>query len=156
MTPRVIGCSGSVLEVGLPVRIGREARLVVAAQPLQDVIALALGILDGVVQVDEADALVDQLLHDVAVLLLDDRMAAAAVHVEDDRLGALEGLGVLRPAVAGHDGEDAGRLLEHLHEDGAAGEELVFARAVALAAGDEDDLGHLGILGGCFSSGTPD
>ena len=92
LTPRVTGCSGKLREVGVPVRVGREAGLVVAAQPVQDVVALALGVFDGVVQVDEADALVDELLDDLLVVLLEDGVAAAAVHVEDDRRGAVEGL----------------------------------------------------------------
>ena len=146
LTPRVIGCFGQLLDLGLPVRIGREACLVIAAQPFEDVIALALGILDGVMQIDEADALIHQLLHDVAVLLLDNRMTAAAVHVEDDGFGALEGLGVLRPAVARHHREDARCLLEHLHEQGAAGEEFMLAGSVALVSGDEDNL-RLGRIG---------
>ena len=54
-------------------------------------------------------------------------------------------LRVLRPAVAGHDRKDARRLLQQLHQDGAAGEEFVLALAMAALAGDQDDLVQLGI-----------
>ena len=49
---------GQALDVGVPVRVGREAGLVVAADPVEEPVAgLALGHLDGVVQADQADAL---------------------------------------------------------------------------------------------------
>ena len=38
-------------------------------------------------------------------------------------------------------------LLEQVHQDRAAGEELVLHVAVALVAGDEHDLGQLGVGG---------
>src|SRR5271170_2349568 len=103
-------------------------------------VALALGILDSVMQVDEADALIDQLLHYFLMFLLEDRMTVATVHVEDDRFGAIEDLFILRPAIASHDGSDTGRFFEQIHEDGTAGEEFVFAGTVAGMAGDDDDL----------------
>ena len=53
---------------------------------------------------------------------------------------AVEELLVLRPAVAGHDRPHAVGLLQKVHQDRGAGEELVVARAVALAARDEQDF----------------
>ena len=63
LTPRVIGCSGRFLNLRDPVRVGREAGFVVAADPVEELVAgLPLGDLDGVVQADQAHALVHQLL----------------------------------------------------------------------------------------------
>ena len=103
------------------------------------------GVFHGVVQVDEANAPIDQFLYLLHVFGLDDRVAAAAIHEEDDRFGILEGLRVFRPAVAGHDRKDAWRLLEQFHQQGAAREELVFSRPVTLVTRDQDDLGEGGI-----------
>src|SRR5262249_1654546 len=55
------GVLRQALEVGFPVRIDGETGLVIAAQPRQDVIALGFRILDGIVQVHEANALAHQL-----------------------------------------------------------------------------------------------
>ena len=70
---------------------------------------------------------------------------AAAGHEEDDGLRTIEGLRVRRPAVAHKDGEDTRRLLQQFHQQGTAGEILVFARLGAGGAGDEDDLDQLGV-----------
>ena len=103
LTPRVIGCSGRLCDVGHPVRVGREAGLVVAADPVEELVArLPLGDLDGVVQADQPHALVHQLLDRLEVVVLDHRVAAAAVHEEDERAGAVEDRLVLGPA-AGDD-----------------------------------------------------
>ena len=82
---------------------------------------------------------VELLLDDRHVLGLDRGVAAAAVHVHDDAVGGVEELLVLRPAVASHDREDALVLLEQVHQDRTAGEELVVAGAVALPAGDDQN-----------------
>ena len=72
LTPRVIGCSGKLLEIGRPVRVGREAGLIVAADPVEELVArLPLGHLDGVMQADEAHPLVHQFLDRFEVIPLD-------------------------------------------------------------------------------------
>ena len=94
---------GQALDFGHPVRVGREAGLVIAADPVQELVArLPLGDLDGVVQADQAHALVHQLLERLEVVPLDHRVAAAAVHEEDERAGTVEDRLVLGPA-AGDD-----------------------------------------------------
>ena len=61
---------GQRRDLGHPVRVGRVARFVIAADPVQELVAgLALGHLDGVVQAGDAHALVDQLLDDFEVVL---------------------------------------------------------------------------------------
>src|SRR4051812_8302978 len=70
-------------------------------------------------------------------------MIVAAIHIEDDRFGAVEDFFVLRPAVTNHDRSNPRRLLEQVHEQGAAGEELVIAWAMALPTRDEHNLGQL-------------
>jgi hypothetical protein len=78
-----------------------------------------------------------ELLHS---LRLDDRVAAAAVHEEDQAGGPVEDLLVLRPSVAGHDRPDAVGLLEQVDQYRGSGEELVLARSVTGVAGDENNL----------------
>ena len=98
-------------------------------------------------QAGEADALVHELLKLGQVIALDHRMAAAAVHEEDQGLGAVEDRLVLRPAAGDHDGLDAGHLGQALAQQLAAGVELVVAGSVAGMAGDQDDLGRVGGAG---------
>ena len=147
-TPEVIGCFGSALDFGLPVRVGRVARLVIAAQPVQELVArLSLGHLDGIVQTRQADALVHEFLKLGQVITLDHRMAAAAIHEEDQGLGPVEDRFVLRPAAGDHHGLDAGHLGQALAEQLAAGVELMFAGSVTGMAGDQDDLRRVGGAG---------
>ncbi len=81
------------------------------------------------------------------MIALDDRVAAAAVHEEDDGPCAVEHGLVLRPTPGDEHRVDARDLLEGLDEQLAPGVELVVARAVAGTAGDDDDLGILGPRG---------
>ena len=107
---------------------------------------LALGDLDGVVQAGQAHALLHQLFEFVHVL--HGRMSAAAVGEDDDRGGAVQNAGVLRPAVLDDDRLDRQlALVEALGQQHAAGVVLVAGVAVAGAAGDEDDLLLAGGLG---------
>ena len=66
----------------------------------------------------------------------------AAVRIDDDRFGAVEDRLVFRPAIGHEHGPYAGRLLEPIHHQRAAGEVFVLAGLVAHAARDEDDLGE--------------
>ena len=71
----MIGWSGQRLDLGRPVRVGREAGLVVAADPVEEGVAgLSLGDLDGIVQAGQADPLVHQPLHRLQVVALDHRV----------------------------------------------------------------------------------
>ena len=74
------------------------------------------------------------------MVALDHRMAAAAVHEEDDDLPVEDRLVLGQPPVDEHR-LDAGDLCQALGQQLAAGVELVFAGAVAGPAGDQDDLG---------------
>ena len=128
------------LELGRPVRVDGPPGLEVTARPLEHVVAwLTLGHLDRVVDADQSDALVHQgiYLGEVSV----DRMAAAAVHVQDDRVGVVEGRGVLRPTPVVYGRHDLGHVgVEPLRQEHATGSVFVGAEAVALATGDQDDL----------------
>src|SRR4051794_3567099 len=66
-----------------------------------------------------------------------------AVAVQEDRVGVFEDLLIRRPAVRDHHGLDplhVGRVLQAIGEQPAALLVLVLAGAVALFAGDENDL----------------
>src|SRR5208283_2973108 len=140
--------AGQRLDVCLPVRVGRVAGLVIAPQPVEELVArLSLGNLDGIVQARQADTLVHELLELGQVIALDHRMAAAAIHEEDQGLGAVEDRFVLRPAAGDHHGLDAGHLGQALAEQLAAGVELMFAGLVTGMAGDQDDLRRAGGVG---------
>ncbi len=145
--------AGQAVDIGLPVGVGREPALVVAADPVEELgTALVLGDLDGVVQAHEAHALVHQLLELVEVVALDHGMLAAAVHEEDERAGAVEDGLILGPAAGDDDRLDAGDLAEALGEQLAAGVELVLARPVAGPAGDQYDLGGVGASPGAATA----
>src|SRR5207245_9939280 len=74
--------------------------------------------------------------------VLDDGMSAAAVHAKDHCLGALQGLAVLWPAVAGHDWKDTDVFLKKLHQHRAAGKEFMLARTMTWSAGHQNNLGE--------------
>ena len=80
-------------------RVGRIAGFIIAADPVQELVAgLALRHLDGVVHAGDPDAFIHQFLDDLQMVFLDDRVAAAAVHEEDDRAGTVKDRLVLGPS----------------------------------------------------------
>ena len=85
--------------------------------------------------------------HDLhQALPLEGGMFVAPVEEEDDRLGILEGVGILRPIERQHR-KDARGLLHEIHEQGTAAGVLVLAGLVEVGAGNENDLRQLGVLG---------
>src|SRR5438270_12818152 len=74
------------------------------------------------------------------MIVLQRGMTGAAVGVDHDAVRAVEGVGVLRPAVAIDNGGDALDFVEAGFEEQAAGAVLMLAGAMARRAGDEDDF----------------
>ena len=74
------------------------------------------------------------------MIFLDGGVAVAAVGVDDDRRGAVEGRGGLGPAHRMDLDLQTRRLREALLQQHRAGVKLVLAGAVTRLAGDEDDF----------------
>ena len=139
MTPRVIGCFGSVRISASQCGLMEKPVSVIAAEPALDRFAHFGRVFHGVMHIDPAGPAIQLLLDELDALRIGNgRMTAAAVHVHDDAIGRVEEFLVLRPAVASHDGEDA-VLLQQVDQDGRAGEEFVFGGTVALSSGDDED-----------------
>jgi len=126
-----------------------------AAEPVEELGPTALDRdEDGVVQGDEAAAALHLLRQDGEPVAFEERVrlhvAVAAVAEYDDRVGVVERLRVGRPAVEVEFGLEAGEVLGRVEAELDEAEALlvfVVAGAVALLAGDEDDLFRLGGLG---------
>ena len=96
-------------------------------------------------QADQPDALLHQVPDRLQAVVLEQRMAAAAVTIDDQRRRAGKGrLGILRPAVAIDLRRNAGNLIQAGFEQQTARAVFMLARAVARRAGEEDDLCVLG------------
>ena len=128
------------IELGVPVRIGRPAALVEAADPLLESISgLALRHFDAVVHAQDSSAACYEPIERLEMTI--EGVATAAVGVEHDGVGVVEGRGVLRPAVVVVvGGDDALDLAQPFREQAYAGVELVFPGRVRWSTGDEDDL----------------
>ena len=88
----------------------------------------------------ESDALAHQVADDFQMIVLNDRMPAAAIHEEQNRVSAVERVGVLWPAVQIKRGFHARHVLQASVKQLHAGVEFVFARAVARPAGNQNDF----------------
>ena len=101
-------------------------------------------------QANQANTFLHQLTDGLEVVVPEQRMAAAAVTINDQRRRAGKGrLRILRPAVAIDLRYNARHLVEARFEQQTTRAVLVLARAVARRAGQEDDLFILGGSGKC-------
>ena len=86
---------------------------------------------------DQPDALLHQMIDLRQSIPLDDRMSAAAIHVEHDCVGVVEGGRIGRPAVVIDDRQHLRRIgVEAFFQQLGAGVEFMLAAAVAGRARD--------------------
>src|SRR5262249_29374679 len=88
------GVLGKRPDIRLPVVVDGTACFVITAKPTKNSLPVLFGIFDGIVDVDEAGAGVNEFLDFLDVTILDDGMSAAAVHEEHNGLGVRKGLRV--------------------------------------------------------------
>src|SRR6266851_3061711 len=121
------------LDLRFPMLIDGVAGLIISAEPRKQLLSLFLGIFHGVMDIHKPGAAIQNFPDLLHVVFLNNGMPAAAVHEENQSLGALQCFGILGPAVAGHHWEYARILFEQLHEKRAAGEKFMLARTMTLS-----------------------
>src|SRR5437867_13350235 len=88
----------------------------------------------------EANPLFHELPDDLEMIALDNRMSAAAIHEENERVSPGKRLGVFGPAVEVDRGNHPGNLVEAFFQKQDPGIEFVFTRSMAGSPGNEDDF----------------
>ena len=134
-----MGWLGQGLEVGLPRGIHGPELLVVAADPIEQVLAELLARIEGVVEIGDPDAFFRDLIEGLPVGFATEQ--TVAVTGDDDGRGAVEDLEVLGPAAfENHRFDRRHVLIEDRGQQLAVGGIGVAGPAVTLPAGDENDL----------------
>ena len=130
-----------LLEFRVPMRIDRPVDFERAANPLKKFLLPLFDCrLRGVMNADQSHAFLHQLAQLLQMILLQRWMSAAAIHVEHNRSRAIEGIRILRPAVAIDDRTDARNLVQAGFQQQATGAMLVLSWPMAGTPGDKHNL----------------
>ena len=126
--------------------------LVIAAEPLQELLAaLVLGDLDGEVTAHQPDAAPHEIADDPLAFGRNEGMPAAAVGVEKDAAGAVEGFLLVGPAVFVKVDLQSRRSGQAFLQQQSAGVELVLSGRMTGSAGENHQFLRLRSVGcrGC-------
>jgi ribonuclease HI len=116
-------------------------RLKVSANPVQQRGAGgSFGHFDREMGASKTNALIHQLRQHIAPFSAIEGMSVAAIREEEDRIGALKGFGILRPALRMNFGLDPWNTVQALRQEMASGIEFVLSSAVARGASQQNDF----------------